>query len=111
MIRDLGRTILQHNGYRVLLAQDGAEALDIYRRERGRIDLVILDLTMPRLSGREALRQIRAIDPAVRVLFASGKIARPLPDNDEGEGSVSFVGKPYRPEELARRVRAVLDKG
>src|SRR5439155_15899441 len=75
MIRNLGRNILQSYGYRVLLAEEGAKAVEIYRRERGQIDLVILDLTMPGLSGRDAYQQLLQIDPEVRVLFASGYAA------------------------------------
>jgi PAS domain S-box-containing protein len=108
LIRDLGRTILQQGGYRVLLAEDGKAALDLYRREREHIDLVILDLTMPQLSGRETLRKLRRINPAVRILFASGYFAEPLPEAADGF-RVNIVAKPYRPDELTRMVRAVLD--
>ena len=66
MLRSLGAAILRRHGYRVLLAEDGREAVEVYEREGGRIDLVVLDLTMPRLSGREALRRLREIDPGVR---------------------------------------------
>ena len=82
MIRNLGRTILQRYGYHVLLAEDGQEALEIYRREQSSIDLVILDLTMPRLSGRDTLRQLLQIDPDVRVLFSSGYSAEQITATD-----------------------------
>jgi DNA-binding response OmpR family regulator len=109
MIRNLGRTILQRYGYEVLLAEDGQEAIDVYERERDRIDLVILDLTMPRLSGHDAFRQLLRINPEVRVLFASGYSAEHLTANDP-ERVLGFVGKPYRPRELAQSVRAALEK-
>ena len=107
MIRTLGQNILESYGYRVLLAADGAKAVDIYRRESQRIDLVILDLTMPGLSGREAYEQLLHINPNVRVVFASGYAAEAMASwrSDRVGG---FVRKPYLPEELARAVRASL---
>jgi DNA-binding response OmpR family regulator len=109
MIRNLGRTILERHGYEVLLAVDGQEAVDVYQREEARIDLVILDLTMPRLSGQDALRELLRINPHVRVLFASGYSAEHLIEADHGR-VLGFVAKPYRPRELAHCVRAALDK-
>jgi two-component system, cell cycle sensor histidine kinase and response regulator CckA len=109
LVRNLGRTILESHGYQVLLAHDGQHALEVYRRERGRIDLVLLDLTMPRLSGRETMRQLRQLDSSVRVLFASGYSAEHLTAEDR-EVACGFVGKPYRPEDLALAVRAALDR-
>jgi len=72
MIRQLGTLILERHGYEVLLAGDGVEALQVYCENRGKIDLVILDLTMPRLSGRDTFRRLVEMDPGVRVLFSSG---------------------------------------
>jgi PAS domain S-box-containing protein len=108
MIRNLARAVLEQYGYEVLLAADGLEAVETYQRERDRIDLVILDLTMPRLSGRDALRQLLQIDPHVRVLLASGYSADHLTELEEVQ-IVGFIGKPYRVEELAKTVRATLD--
>src|SRR5208283_2414065 len=110
IIRNLGRTILQRYGYHVLLAEDGQEAVRVYSRERQRIDLVILDLTMPRLSGRDTLRQLLQINPQVRVLFSSGYSSEQMTDAEK-EGVQGFVNKPYRPQDLAQTVRAVLDQG
>ena len=109
IIRNLGRTILQRYGYHVLLAEDGQDALDLYRRRPGEIDLVILDLTMPRLSGQDTLRQLRQLDPHVRVLFSSGYSAEQLTGPDR-EGVLGFVNKPYRPQGLAQTVRTALDQ-
>jgi PAS domain S-box-containing protein len=110
MIRNLGRTTLQRYGYRVLLAEDGQQGLEIYQREQGKIDLVILDLTMPRLSGRDTLRELRQFDPNVRVLFASGYSAEQVTE-EERVGVLGFISKPYRPQELANTVRMALNKG
>jgi PAS domain S-box-containing protein len=108
-IRDLGRAVLQNYGYRVLLAEDGRQALDVYRREQDRIDLVVLDLTMPILSGRDTLRGLVRINPKVRVLFTSGFSAEYLPEAD-AENVVGFLPKPFRVQDLANAIRTVLDQ-
>jgi PAS domain S-box-containing protein len=109
-LRLLGQAVLERHGYRVLLAADGVEAVEAYRRERGAIGLVVLDLTMPRLSGREVFEQLVEIDPRVRVLFTSG-FTSDQAALDRHEAVLGFVAKPYRAEELARRVRDALDRG
>jgi PAS domain S-box-containing protein len=109
MIRQLGRTILERYGYHVLLADDGLEAVEIYERARDRIALVILDLTMPRLSGHDALQHLLQIDPAVKVLLTSGYSPEHL-DQSYHEHVLGFISKPFRPEQLADIVRGVLDR-
>jgi CheY-like chemotaxis protein len=108
MIRELGRAILEGLGYQVLLAEDGVEAVDIFQRERHLIDLVILDLTMPRLSGNDACRRMLEIDPGVRVLFSSGYFAEDLTAGEDR--IVGFLHKPYRQDELGKAVRAALEQ-
>jgi PAS domain S-box-containing protein len=107
MIRQLGRAVLESAGYTVLEAEDGAIAMEIFREQHAQIDLVILDLTMPRLSGRDVFRQIQAIDPAARVLFSSGYSADDLSELDGAKGLLS---KPYRPPDLLMAVcQAIAD--
>ena len=108
MIRTLGRTILERYGYRVLLAEDGLEAVQMYEQEKGKIGLVVLDLTMPRLSGHDALQHLLQIDPKVRVLLASGYSAEHL-DQGYHEHVMGFIRKPFRPDQLAQIVREALD--
>jgi DNA-binding response OmpR family regulator len=105
MIRELGRMTLERAGYRVLLAEDGADAVDVFREQFPVIDLVILDLTMPRLSGQDAFRELRAIDPAARILFSSGYSADDVADI---EGSLGLLSKPYRPNDLLVAVENAL---
>jgi two-component system, cell cycle sensor histidine kinase and response regulator CckA len=108
LILNLARTILEEHGYRVLVAADGQEGVDVYRREKGRIDLVILDLSMPRLNGRDACRQLTQIDPNIRVLLSSG-YAEDTAGATRDPGVRGFVPKPYRPAELTAAVRAALN--
>jgi len=106
----LALTILERLGYKVLSALDGAEAVDIYRQRAKDIDLVILDLAMPRLSGADALRELRTINPAVSVLISSGYSSDEDLRTVERAGVLGFIAKPYRAIDLARRVRAALDQ-
>jgi two-component system cell cycle sensor histidine kinase/response regulator CckA len=108
-VRNAGRRILESLGYTVLLAGDGREALRVYGRERARIDLVLLDLTMPRMSGLETLHQLLQLDPGAKVILASGYSANGPGRAALAEGAAAFVQKPSDLHELALAVRAVLD--
>jgi two-component system, cell cycle sensor histidine kinase and response regulator CckA len=105
MIRVLGRTILETNGYRVLEAQDGQEAVETFAVKGDEIDLVILDVTMPRLSGRDAFGRIQTCKPGTRVLFSSGYSSEDLSGI---EGSLGMLTKPYRPKDLLGAVHRAL---
>jgi CheY-like chemotaxis protein len=106
MIRTLARTILEQAGHTVIEAEDGAEAVEVFAREHGRIDLVILDLTMPRLSGRDAFDRMVALDPSARVLFSSGYSGDDL---SAADGAKGLLSKPYRPADLLAAVRRALE--
>jgi PAS domain S-box-containing protein len=107
-LRVVGREILQRHGYRVLVAEDGRHALEVYARQQP-IDLVILDMSMPRLSGPDALRELRQLNPDVRVLFTSGYSTEHLGEVAT-EQVLGFIAKPYREEEMVNQVRAALDR-
>jgi CheY-like chemotaxis protein len=107
-VRRLAEQTLRRAGYRVLTAEDGLAAVEVFARQMQEIDLVVLDLTMPRLSGRDALRRMTAIDANVRVLLSSGYSIDQAPALDE-PGVVGFLSKPYRPVELCTAVRKGLD--
>jgi CheY-like chemotaxis protein len=109
MIRDVGRTILEMFGYRILCAEDGQEALAIYRQKAEDIHLVILDLTMPHLSGRDTLRELRRLNPDVWVLFASGYSSERVTETEQ-DRVLGFIPKPYAAHDLASAVRSALDK-
>ncbi|MBK8960541.1 MAG: PAS domain S-box protein [Proteobacteria bacterium] len=103
-VRKLTRELLEHQGYRVIEAADGVEALDLAARHAGVIDLLLTDVVMPRMKGPELAAKLAAARPGVRVLFMSGHSERggtPLPE---------VMIKPFRPETLAKRVRDELDK-
>jgi PAS domain S-box-containing protein len=107
MIRRLATATLQTAGYNVIEAADGQQAIDRYSREGDRIDLVLLDLTMPTLSGHDAFRHLLKLNPRVKVLFASGYAVEHLSDLEK-ELMAGFVKKPYRPSELLLAVEDAL---
>ena len=109
MIRELGRAVLTKQGYQVLLAEDGAVAVEQFRQHGERIDLIVLDLSMPNMSGKEAFRHIRMMDPRARVLFASGFSGDQF-EPGELDGVLGFIPKPYLPSDLTRAIRTALDQ-
>lgn len=108
LIRDLAKKMLDRFGYKAMVAASGEEALKIFREKHKFIDLVLLDVLMPRLSGPETLQQLRELDPNVPVILSSGYSA----DQFDGGTSIEAAGliqKPYRAEDLARAIRRALD--
>jgi len=103
IIRHVGKRMLEKGGYRVLLAADGQEALDIFKKEHQSVDLVIMDLIMPRMDGREAYQRLVEIDSKVKVLFTSGyrqdDRLELIPFNE-----IDFVQKPFNTDTLLRAV-------
>ncbi|QFG03705.1 PAS domain S-box protein [Tepidiforma bonchosmolovskayae] len=106
-VRAVTRRMLELSGFTVLLAADGAEAVALYR-ERPGIDLVLLDLTMPAMDGEETFRELRRLDPGVRVILTSGYSEQDAADRFAGTGLAGFIQKPYRPQDLIETVRAAL---
>ena len=101
-LRDLAKEILSTFGYTVITASDGEGALEIYRREKDKIHLIILDIIMPGIGGMRCLEGLQSIDPEVRVVIATGY-------TPEGEAG-GYISKPYDMRELLRVVREALDK-
>jgi two-component system cell cycle sensor histidine kinase/response regulator CckA len=112
MVRDLGTEILRGYGYQVVEAADGVEALEIFNHKRAEIDLVILDLLMPKLSGKETLERLRQLDSTLKILICSGYGTRePESQLLAGDRQTPLVHKPFKPEELVYAVRKILDIG
>jgi PAS domain S-box-containing protein len=109
LIRQMTNVVLSQRGFKVVEAADGMQAVARYRAEMDQIDLIILDLTMPKLSGQEAFRQLRQINPQVGVLFASGYTTEHITEEEQGQ-ILGFVKKPFRPNELLKTVRGALRK-
>ena len=109
MVLAVSRELLESLGYRVYAAGSGQEAVAVYMEKRGGIDLVILDMVMPGISGGETFDRLREINPEVKVLLASGYSIDGQAQEILDRGCDGFIQKPFRLKELSRRVREALD--
>jgi len=109
--RDFARDILEEFGYSVLLARDGEETLEVFKENLDRIDLIILDVIMPKLKGREVYDAVMAIDPSMKILFCSGYSRDDIISQGALERGMNFLAKPFTPKELLIKIRGVLDSG
>jgi signal transduction histidine kinase len=108
-LRELVRVILQAHGYTVLAAADGPTAIEICRRHRERIDLMLSDVVMPQMSGRELAVRLAAVRPHMKVIFMSGYTSDAIVHHGVLDPGTAFIQKPFTPDGLARKVREVLD--
>jgi CheY-like chemotaxis protein len=107
-VRTLATEVLRRHGYAVLEASDGLEALRVVERHQDSIDLIITDVVMPQMTGRELANRIRDTRPTLKILFMSG-----YPDhavNREIDSNEAFLQKPFAPDGLVRKVREILDR-
>ncbi len=107
-VRAMVRAMLESFGYRVLEARDGKEAVDLYRERSAEIDLVLLDMMMPVMTGEEAFAEIRRISPSAKAVLASGYDDRGRIGEVVASGFSGFLQKPFRRRELARMVSEAL---
>ena len=107
-VRCVVRAMLETLGYEVIEARDGLEAVEIFRRRAAEIDLVILDLVMPRLTGEAALGQMRRIAPAVPAILVSGYDESGRIREIVAAGFGGFLQKPFRRQDLGKKVRELL---
>ncbi len=107
-VRSVARRMLERLGFEVLTACDGREALDLFRTNSGRIQCVLLDLTMPCMDGEETFRELRSIDPDARVIISSGYSEQEVAHRFDEQGMSGFVHKPYKIDSLAATLKAVL---
>ena len=108
-VRGLARKVLEARGYTVLEADRGAPALAVSDAQAGPIHLLITDVVMPEMSGRELAQQLAGRRPATRVLYMSGYTDDAVVRHGVLEAGVAYLQKPFTPEGLLRKVRAVLD--
>jgi CheY-like chemotaxis protein/two-component sensor histidine kinase len=109
VLRALLARMLSDNGYRVLAAADGEQALDLARKHPDAIDLVLTDVVMPRMSGKGLAEEILSTRPSAKVLFMSGHIDQQIVRDGLLDGSVGFLQKPFSPRALLSLMRKVLD--
>jgi two-component system cell cycle sensor histidine kinase/response regulator CckA len=108
-IRNLLQVALRRNGYTVLAAESGREALELVRNYDGAIDLLITDVMMPDMDGPELVRQLSTIRPDTRTLFMSGYMDDTLGERGVLSSNANFIQKPFSPRTIAQKVRDILD--
>lgn len=109
VIRKMGKRLLERFGYNVVSAADGQDALKRYKKTPSDIDLLILDMVMPKMNGKETLKQIRKINPNAKALLASGYLHENYSDKCMEDGFLGFIPKPFMASHILRMVRQSLD--
>ncbi len=109
-LRELAQTLLNEFGYKVLLARNGEEAVEIYKEKKNEIDLVVLDAVMPKMNGMEAYKEIKNQNDLLPIIFMTGYSSELLKNKPFVEQNAVIIQKPFNIERLVRVVREVLDK-
>ncbi len=102
---------LQELGYTVLLAENGLDAVEIYQSNPHQVDLVLLDMIMPKQGGHHTFLKLMAIDPRAKILLSSGYVSEDEVKDLLAQGACGFIPKPHRLANMAREIRATLDTG
>jgi two-component system, cell cycle sensor histidine kinase and response regulator CckA len=110
VVREMAVEILQECGYQVLQAKDGPDALELAHQHASEIHLMLTDVVMPRMSGRELAEQLTPLRPDMRVLYMSGYTDDAIVHHGVLDEGTAFIGKPFSMQALARKVRETLDE-
>lgn len=109
-IRNIAKIILDRLGYQTIEAENGRVALEIFKRDPGKIDIIFTDIVMPDgIGGIDLIREAREIKPDVKALYTSGYTEKAFPDY-QIDASEALISKPYHKKELAKKIRSVLDR-
>jgi len=111
VILELGQELLEAMGYRVLIAKDGKGAIEVYKRNRDDIDIVLLDMVMPNMGGGEAYDRMKEINPDIKVLLSSGYGINGQATEILERGCDGFIQKPFSVMDLSQKLRQILDRG
>ena len=108
VILEVGEALLETMGYRVLIAMDGKEAVEVYRKNKDDIDIVLLDMVMPNMGGSEAYDRMKEINSKVKVLLSSGYSINSQATEILERGCDGFIQKPFSVKKLSRKIREIL---
>ncbi len=109
-MREFTKHLLEENGYQVIEAIDGQDAINKFKVNKNEIQFVLLDVIMPNKNGKEAYDEIKQISPDIKVLFMSGYPADIIQTHEILEKELAYIEKPASPTKLLRKIREVLGK-
>jgi CheY-like chemotaxis protein len=109
MILEIGKDMLEKLGYEVVVAGSGRKALEIYERDQNTIDMVLLDMIMPDMSGSETYNRLKEINPAIKTLLSSGYSINGKAQEILNSGCQGFIQKPFNLTNLSQKIRSILD--
>ena len=109
-VRDLALTILKRQGYKVLAAASGKEALDVLGRHSGPVHLVLTDVVMPEMNGKQLFDRVSSRYPDIKALYMSGYTGNVIAHRGVIDAGVHYIQKPFSVKALAAKVREVLDQ-
>ncbi len=107
VIRNMVKDFLSDKGYEIILASNGPEALDKFRQNEGKVDLVLLDLVLPEKNGMEILEDLRQINPRVKAILTSG-YNQNITENILDKDLTSFLQKPFRIATLIQKIKELM---
>ncbi len=107
-VRKMAGILLERLRYSYVMVRDGVEAVESFRMNHSKVAAVVLDLTMPKLTGRDCLRKLREIDPNAKIVATSGYTLDGTVEDLIRDGADVFIRKPYTIEDLARALKRVL---
>jgi CheY-like chemotaxis protein len=110
MVIEVAGELFEQLGYKVLTAGSGREAIETYEKNKERIDMVLLDMIMPDMSGGETYDKLKEINPDIKVLLASGYSMNGTATGIMDRGCNGFIQKPFKMKELSQKLREILDE-
>ena len=110
MIVEVAEELFEQLGYKVLTAGSGKEAIETYEKNKERIDMVLLDMIMPDMSGGDTYDSLKEVDPDIKVLLSSGYSLEGRATEILDRGCNGFIQKPFKMKELSQKLRGILDK-
>ena len=110
MIIEVAEELFKELGYKILIARGGKEAIEIYEKNKEQIDIVILDMIMPDMSGSVTYDRLKEIDPHIKVLLSSGYSINGQATEIMDRGCDGFIQKPFKIKELSQKLREMLDE-
>ena len=108
-VREFTKRMLKTLGYNVLIASDGQKGLELFKSHASQIDMIITDMIMPNMTGKQFVEAVRQIDKDIKIMFVSGYSPDDTTDGTALGQSVAFFQKPYTRDQLAKKIRDVLD--